>query len=283
MSPYVLTLIGGDLRMAWLAQLLTNDGHIVKLYGQEENDFPFDGSVIHCCDLETALCTSDACILGIPCSRDKKTVYAPFSQKTIPISDIISLLSDDQYLFGGMLPCCHDNAIDYALDESFIWANTLPTAEGALQLLMQHSPHVVSGSRIAILGYGRVAQKTAHLLHTVGAHVTVYARDPLARTKADIFGLNSKDLPHISEDIASYHAVLNTIPAVILTKDILEKANKNTLFMELASAPGGFDQNAIRQLELSYIAAGGLPGKVAPQTAAQYIKNTILNRLEELP
>lgn len=281
MSKYAISVIGGDLRMAWLSQLLSNEGHIVKLHAQEENDFPFDSAIIHCCDAETAVHACDACILGIPCSRDQTTIYAPFSHNVIPFSSFLPLLTKDQYLFGGMLPFECGNSFDYARDESFIWANTIPTAEGALQLLMQHLPRVISGCPIAILGYGRVGQTTAQLLCRVGARITVYARDPIARTKGIVHGISCKALGAIQTDIQMFDAVINTVPSVILTDTILSRAHRETIFLELASTPGGFDMNAINNRQLSYIYAGGLPGKVAPRTAAQYIKNTVINRLEE--
>lgn len=284
MPGYAFTVIGGDLRMAWLAQLLADDGYIVKLFGHEENEFPFSCEIIHCSDIEIALANCDACLLGLPCSRDKKTVFAPFSSQTIHLSEIVSFLTPDQFLFGGMLPDIDTGItmIDYSTDESFILYNTVPTAEGALQLLMEHSPDTVFGSKIAIVGFGRVAQQTACLLCAAGAHITVFARSKDARTKAETSGFDSGDIPDIIQNHHQYDAVLNTVPHILFSSDSLQKASNHTCFMELASAPGGFDMDAIRHYQLTYIPAVGLPGKVAPRTAAKYIKNTILNRLEEL-
>ncbi len=284
MPGYAFAVIGGDLRMAWLAQLLTDDGCIVKLFGHEENEFPFSCEIIHCSDIETALAHCDACLLGLPCSRDSKTVLAPFSPQSILLSEIISFLTPDQVLIGGMLPLLDTDitTFDYSTDESFILYNTIPTAEGALQLLMEHSPDTVFNSNIAVVGFGRVAQQTAHLLHAVGANVTVFARNREARTKAEILGFRTGDISNLLHNHYQYDAVLNTVPNILFSSDSLQSASKRTLFMELASSPGGYDTNAIRQNQLSYLPAGGLPGKVAPRTAAKYIKNTILNRLEEL-
>ncbi len=284
MSEYAFAVIGGDLRMAWLAQLLTDDGCIVKLFGHEENEFPFSSEIIHCSDVETALAHCDACLLGLPCSRDNKTVLAPFSHQTIPLSVIVSFLLPNQLLIGGMLPLLDADitTIDYSTDESFILYNTIPTAEGALQLLMEHSPDTVWGSSIAIVGFGRVAQQAAQLLRDVGAYITIFARNKNARTKAEILGFDTSDISNILYNHYRYDAVLNTVPNILFSSDSLKSASNHTLFMELASSPGGFDMGAIRQNQLSYIPAGGLPGKVAPRTAAKYIKNTILNRLEEL-
>ncbi len=284
MHGYAFAVIGGDLRMAWLAQLLADDNCIVKLFGHEENEFPFSSEIIHCSDIETAMAHCDACLLGLPCSRDGKTVFAPFSCQTILLSEIVSFVQHNQLLIGGMLPNFDTDiaTIDYSVDEPFILYNTVPTAEGALQLLMEHSPDTVFGSSIAIVGFGRVAQQTAHLLRAVGAHVTVFARSKDARVKAEILGFRTGDILNILHNHHQYNAVLNTVPKLLFTSTSLQTASKNTQFMELASSPGGFDTEALRHNELSYIPAGGLPGKVAPRTAAKYIKNTILNRLEEL-
>ena len=284
MNPYAFTIIGGDTRLCWLAQSLAQSGHIVKVYGQEENDFIYDAPVIHCCDLETALDGSHACILGIPCMKNHDTISAPFSRQQITLTEIISNLSPRQILFGGILPPLPDNflTVDYATDETLLLYNAVPTAEGALQLLMEHTPHVIHGSRIAILGFGRIGQKTASLFLNMGAVVDVYARKKESLSKAETYGFHAKPFHELKQNIKSYHAVINTVPSVLLTSDILNHANIKTVFMELASSPGGFDLPAIKRNHLSYILANGLPGKVAPQSAAKYIQNTILRRMEDI-
>jgi dipicolinate synthase subunit A len=50
----------------------------------------------------------------------------------------------------------------------------------------------------------------------------------------------------------------------------------------LASKPGGVDLEAAKELEIKAISALGLPGKVAPVTAAMVIKDTIYNIIEEV-
>ncbi len=284
MTSYAFSIIGGDARLCWLAQSLAQAGHIVKIYGQEEIDFVYEVPVVHCCDLETALDGCHACILGIPCMQGSDTVSAPYSRKKISYSKIVDYMSPKQILFGGILPQTSNKIqiFDYAKDESLLLYNAIPTAEGALQLLMENTPHVIHGSKIAILGFGRIGQKTADLLINMGAIVDIYARNPKTQTKAEVYGCHAKSITEIANTITSYHAVINTVPSLILTSDILSKANKNTVFMELASAPGGFDLSTIQNENLHYIPANGLPGKVAPQSTAKYIQKTILKRMEEI-
>jgi dipicolinate synthase subunit A len=66
---------------------------------------------------------------------------------------------------------------------------------------------------------------------------------------------------------------------VILDRSKLELLNKEVLIIDLASKPGGVDRDAANDLRIKTIWALALPGKVAPQSAAQIIKHTIEHEL----
>ena len=51
--------------------------------------------------------------------------------------------------------------------------------------------------------------------------------------------------------------------------------------IDLASAPGGVDAEAAERLGIKVISALSLPGKVAPETAGEIIKNTVYNIIKE--
>ena len=52
--------------------------------------------------------------------------------------------------------------------------------------------------------------------------------------------------------------------------------------MELDSYPGGIDIEQAKKIGLKYIHAQSLPGKVAPTTSAEFIKETVYNILKEI-
>ena len=52
--------------------------------------------------------------------------------------------------------------------------------------------------------------------------------------------------------------------------------------LNLLLSHGGFDENALNNRNLKLIWALALPGKVAPVTTAEFIKDTIYNILEEI-
>ena len=62
-----------------------------------------------------------------------------------------------------------------------------------------------------------------------------------------------------------------------MTKNELRYINKQALIIDLASKPGGVEQNAVKELGIQYIWALALPGKVSPVTSAEYKKETIFN------
>ena len=57
--------------------------------------------------------------------------------------------------------------------------------------------------------------------------------------------------------------------------------DKGTLLIDLASRPGGVDFNAAAELQIKTIWALSLPGRVAPKSAGQIIKTTILNMIRD--
>ena len=164
--------------------------------------------------------------------------------------------------------------------EEFAIANAVPTAEGAVQLAMEHLPITIRESRVLISGFGRVGQCTARCFRALGANVAVLARAPGQLALAESMGCRAIALKEFSSSRHPFDLILNTIPAPIFGFSLLNAAG-SPILMELASPPGGFDLDAVAKLGLRLIPAPGLPGKVAPLTAARIIQKTIYRMLEE--
>jgi dipicolinate synthase subunit A len=172
--------------------------------------------------------------------------------------------------------------LDYFAREELAIANAVPTAEGAVQLAMEHLPITIHGARILVLGFGRLGRQTAQTFAALGGKVSVAARkyDQLAWAQA--MGLGTEHLSQLSGWLCGYDLLVNTIPAPVLMPKELEDLKSGCLILDLASAPGGVDRSAAEQLGLTVIHALSLPGKVAPVTAGQAIKTTIYHMLAEL-
>ena len=132
-----------------------------------------------------------------------------------------------------------------------------------------------------ITGFGKVAQPLAAMLKAMGANVTVCARRISARAKARTLGVSAVDFNYLAECMGEADLVFNTVPQCVIGRKELISA-KNALIIDLASKPGGVDMEAAKDLGVKVIWALGLPGKVAPVTAGNIIKETICNIFSEL-
>ena len=161
-------------------------------------------------------------------------------------------------------------------------ANALPTAEGAVQLAMEHLPITIHGSKVLVIGFGRVGRLTAQRFQALGAKVSVAARKYEQLAWAQAMGLGGEHLAHLRGWLCGYDLIVNTVPARVLGREELEDVKSDCLILDLASKPGGVDLGAAGELGLTVVWALALPGKVAPVTAGAAIKDTIYNMLREV-
>ena len=130
------------------------------------------------------------------------------------------------------------------------------------------------------IGFGRIGKLLAHRLRGLGAEVTVSARrlDDLAWI--DAFGYRGLRTNRLAGRLGSFRIVFNTVPNMVLTEELLRELPRECVLLELASQ-SGFDRAAAEARGLKCIAAPGLPGRAAPETAARAIKLTLEKIWEE--
>jgi dipicolinate synthase subunit A len=286
MNIDTFAVIGGDLRCAYLAGLLAADGYKVITSGFDSTDLP--PCVTGCTNPAQAVSLADFIILPVPVSTDGTTLNAPFSRVRISIDQVFNAIKPEQRIAGGAITEeVREEAdkrglkiMDYLKREEFAIYNAVPTAEGAIQLAMEELPITISGSHCLVTGYGRIGRMLSKLLVAMGAHVTVAARKFPDLAWADSQGCRTVELANLKH-AGVFDVIFNTIPFPVFNREVLAELDKNTLLIDLASRPGGVDFNAAAELQIKTIWALSLPGRVAPKTAGQIIKNTILNMIKE--
>ena len=159
--------------------------------------------------------------------------------------------------------------------------NAVPTAEGCLELLLRLRERTIWESAFLVLGYGRVGRAVARRLALLGGRVTVAARSPEQRANARCSGCRAAALTALPALLPGFDAVINTIPAPVLPRTLLQRLPAGALIIDLASLPGGTDFAAAEELGLHAEHALALPGRCAPQTAGALIAQTVLAILEE--
>ena len=115
----------------------------------------------------------------------------------------------------------------------------------------------------------------------LGGRVTVAARSPEQRANARCAGCRAAPLTALPTLLPGFDAVINTIPAPVLPRALLQQLPGGALIIDLASLPGGTDFAAAEELGLHAEHALALPGRCAPQTAGALIAQTVLAILEE--
>jgi len=281
-------VIGGDLRNVKLAEAINYDGNHVSLFGFKNAGF--SSILTEAEDLETAIAGSDIVIGPLPCTNDNEVLNAPFHGSKIHISDVFSIMKEKQLFIAGrinerilkMAQAYNIKPIDILEREEMAVLNAIPTAEGAIQIAMEELPITLNGSRVLVLGYGRLGKVLAKMLSGLGSEVYVAARkcSDIAWLKA--YGIKSVYINELNKYLSDMDLIINTIPSRILDHEKLELIGKECLVIDLASKPGGVDFDKAKLIGIKVIWALSLPGKVAPVTAANYMKQTIYNILQEL-
>ncbi len=282
------TVIGGDLRNMKLAETIASDGNQVSIFGFENAGF--ETFLEEISDLDSAIDDSQIVIGPLPCSNDNEILNTPFHKEKIYINEVFRKMKKNQLFIAGrisdrinqMAKAYNVYTIDILEREEMAVLNCIPTAEGAIQIAMEELPVTLNGSKVLILGYGRLGKVLAKMLSGIGADVWAEARkySDLAWMKA--YGIKSIYINDLDKYLCEMDVIYNTIPSRILDGSRLEKLSRDCLVIDLASKPGGVDFDRAKALGIKVIWALSLPGKVAPVTAAGYMKETIYNIIEEL-
>lgn len=276
-------VIGGDERMKYLAQSVAADGYPVCVCGLEKLGTCRGAAE---CDLPQLAAKSSVILLPLPATKDGLFLNAPYAENEIRLDDDFARFFMHKTVCGGMLQRLTASSSlwreiepeDYYRREELAVGNAIPTAEGAVGIAIREYPGTINGAKCLITGFGRIGKNLAIILRGMGAEVFCAARKKADLMQMRAFGVQPLTYREISR---RFDLIFNTVPAKVLTSPVLMQQTRDTLIIELASAPGGIDLKRVEELHLHVIDAPSLPGRVAPKTAAEYIKEAVYNILEE--
>ena len=282
-------VLGGDLRNVKLAGMLADDGNKVYSFGQDRSDEVLDdGRIEKCSSLKQALEKSQVIIAPVPFSGNSENINTPFSDEKIMIDELLKNNKGKIFISGSI-----KDDIKKRLDENYMQVvdimkrddlailNTIATAEGTIEVAIKNTDKILQGSRVLVLGFGRVGKIVANKFSKLSAIVTCAARkvSDLAWIKA--YGYNSLNINDMLYDLNEFDIIINTVPQTIIKERELKHMDSEVLLIDLASAPGGIDGKIAVNMGLKFIWALALPGRIAPSSSAKFIKDTVYNILEE--
>ena len=278
-------VIGGDARQLAMAESIFADGYNVYMVGFENIELK-TGLISF--SLDDALKKTELVLLPVPAMGIDGHLNAPYSSAKINLDDNFARKMYEKKVFCGVpekLIATSEiwkniNLNDYSKRDDFAISNAVPTAEGAMGIAMFEYKGTIHGARCLVSGFGRVGKAVCKALNSLGAKVTASARKPADLAWIKTLGYESISTGDIAANI-DFDIIFNTIPDLIFDEKTLTKLKPDTIIIDLASLPGGVDFEAAKKLGLNAIQALGLPGKVAPKTAGEIIKNTVYNMIEE--
>ena len=281
MSKYKIAVLGGDKRQAILASLLANAGFECAAFATPITNL---GTATVAADAEGALNCADAVVLPLPVTRDGKTLNAPAHEGVICLSSLEKQIPEGTPIIGGMIKSEQfqtHRCYDYYAGEELKLLNTIPTAEGAVAIAVNELPTTLKGTKTLVMGFGRVGKTLGMMLKGLGAVLSVATRNATEQAICEILDIATVDYAELPQSIGDYGLIFNTVPSVLLRDSLLESVNDDTPVIDLATYPGGVDFERADELGKRVIWALALPGKVAPVTAATYIKKAVIRILEK--
>ncbi len=285
MREITVAVLGGDKRFISATEaFLKRDGVSVLLAGFESLQ-----TVIPCTNPYDAARGADVVVLPIPCTVDGINVNAPFAQREISLERIFRSMRGNTLILGGKVSAeLYEMAaqhgfeiIDYLCREELAVLNSVPTAEGAIEIAMRELSTTLWGQSVLVCGFGRIGKTLAADLKALGCDVTVCARRQSDLAWCSVDGYKTTSFDRLKNDLCAYSVIFNTAPAIIFDAAALQCTAEDVLLIDLASPPGGVDFESAKRLARRTVWALSLPGKVAPITAGQIIERTVSSVLRE--
>ncbi len=257
-----------------LLELLRKDGYPVAAYGVAGEK-----------DWEEAA-SAEVVLLPLPLCREGDTLNIMGENRGA--GALFRRLRREQLILAGQVKPAQTvealelglNLIDYFKREELTVANAAATAEGTVQVILEHLDRSLLGSRCLVLGFGRIGKLLSCRLTAMGAHVTAAARRPESRAWAKAYGYQALNIESLEGKLAEFDVVVNTVPAPVFGASCLRELKPGCLCVDVASVQG-IDLAAAEKLGLPNTWARALPGKLVPRTAGRIIRDTVYTIIKE--
>ena len=153
-----ISVVGGDLRIVKLIEMLKDDGYIVYTYGLENSEEILNMENVEMCPtIKEAVSHSKVVVGPIPLSSDRKNISAPFSRNNINLEEFVEEIKGKHLIAGNItikdkLDANNIQCTDILKREEFTVLNTIATAEGTIQIAMEETQRTVHGTKTLVMG-----------------------------------------------------------------------------------------------------------------------------------
>ena len=224
-------------------------------------------------------------VLPMPLTKDGVNIYGSVSENgEIKLSDFYSEISDSAKLLTSSPSESKifesASEVIYTKNEIFLYENAYITAEGAVGHILLNTEGALRDSSVLILGWGRIAKYLYNIISffTDDLHVILRNKEKIYELREN--NVNASSFDDLEKHIADADIIINTVPSRILKNNIIDKIPGDSCIYELASSPGGYDNDYVLRSGIKSYILGGLPGKCAPKSAGIAMGKCILKYID---
>lgn len=276
MNKKMIGFIGGDKRIVCLYNIVSDKGDNPRAYFMDvknsKDKLPqmFDEDVLIG---PVPLCKP------VPLLNAKEGFYAD-------VYEIVSKMKPGSLFTAGIIPkelieFASEQGVsvfDYAATEEFQILNAEITAEGTVKIALSNGNKTLKDAKVLILGYGRIGKALCNLMSGFHSDFTVTARKVKDLSYILVNGFKGIHTDDIINVIGQFDIIINTIPALILTKEVLDEVREDALIIDLASVPGGTDFDYAQKRGIKTDHALSIPGKFFNHSASSVIYEILHNK-----
>ncbi|MDT3698905.1 MAG: dipicolinate synthase subunit DpsA [Thermincola sp.] len=282
LAGVTVAVLGGDDRELILVSELLKMGANVKVAGISRLNNNQNVQCFH--QIVKAVQDAAFVVLPMPGIDQKGIIRAKYSEIPLVLDQdtIQSFPPDCMVIVGYARPLLKElvssrnlKLTEIAEMDEVAIPNSIPSAEGALQMAMEATDITIHGSKCLVLGFGRCGCTLARMAAALGAKTIVAARRPRDLARISEMGFEPITYQDLAKHIGEADIIFNTVPSLILDRELLELTDPAVYICDIASAPGGVDFTAAGELKRRAELAPGLPGKVAPRTAGRILARVI--------
>ncbi len=241
-----IAVLGGDEREQEIARLAAAAGASVTAFG-----FPWpEGGVAGAALAPTARdCLRGAgfCLMPIPGIAADGSIFA--TEKIIPRECLLSVMADGAHIILGKADEGLKNAArrlhigihEYEHDQELMLLRSPAIVEAAIKIIIENTAITIHKASACVVGQGNIGSVLTRSLIALGARVTVAARNPAQRALAYAAGAEGLPLERLVEAAPGFDMILSTVPAPIVTAQLIDALPAAALVMDLSAPPGGVD------------------------------------------
>lgn len=268
--------LGGDMRTIASHAYLIEQGYDALILTTDTNENATVGDYLNFAR------SADVLILPAPLTRDGIYIRGT---PGVDVSAVFSSLSPGTLVFSGALPLPYRRMgikqVNYSEDEKYICEMAYITAEGTLGHILSDYGYVLRDARIVLIGWGRIAKRLYDMIIHFTKNIDIILRreEEIKKLRAD--GVTADNFSALENACAYADIIINTVPSLVVNRDVISEMKPNAHLIDLASKPGGIDFNAAFEAGIEAVHLLALPGKCAPISAGIALGKCIIENYEK--